>query len=129
MKLPSVSHSILPTGGAGPAAQVCHGEITSAAYAARYTLPPAETLIAGKRVSTRRGFAGALSVLPSGLVAGYPIGVCVEAFCVGNATAGADQVAPPSLDLLYSAVAWQPALVRAGHNPPVASLMSDDQVT
>src|SRR5207253_11252006 len=47
-------------------AHVCHGETTSAAYADMYTRPFAETDTAGNNVSTRRGVAGAFSVLSSG---------------------------------------------------------------
>src|SRR5215469_2961094 len=40
----------------------------------------------------------------------------------------ADQVAPPSVDLLNMAVTWQPLLVRAGQRPPEL-LCCDDQAT
>lgn len=44
--------------------------------------------------------AGAFSVDPSGCVTGNPTAVCVAVSSAGKIGAGADQVAPPSADLL-----------------------------
>ncbi len=82
--------------------------------------------IAGKNVSTRRA-AGAFNTLPLGWVTGYPIAVWVDASNAGKASAGSLQVAPPSVDLLYSAAAWQPLFVKAGQRPPLLSLIIEDQ--
>src|SRR5712691_7175447 len=98
-----------PSGGSGPAAHVCHGETTSAAYADMYTRPVDEMATPGQNVSTLRA-EGALSIEPSGCVTGYPSAVRFDAFKAEKIGAGALQVSPPSVDLLKTAAAWQFAL-------------------
>src|SRR5205823_11348654 len=97
---------IRPSGGGGAVLQVCQGETTSAPYEDRYTRPVGETAIPGQNVSTLRA-AGALSVVPSGCVTGYPSAVRFDAFSVAKIGVGPLHVTPPSVDLLYTAAAWQ----------------------
>src|SRR5205814_4034569 len=95
-----------PSGGGGDAAHVCHGETVSAAYEDMYTRPDDEMATPGQNVSTLRA-AGALSVVPSGCVTGYPSAVRFDAFSVAKIGVGPLHVTPPSVDLLYTAAAWQ----------------------
>ena len=58
-----------------------------------------EIAMPGQNVSTLRA-AGALSVVPSGCVTGYPSAVRFDAFSAAKIGAGALHVTPPSVDLL-----------------------------
>jgi len=71
-----------------------------------YHRPDGVTPIAGQKESTRRS-AGALSVVPSGWVTGYPMAVRMEASNEARIGSGELQVAPPSVDLLQTADEWQ----------------------
>src|SRR5260370_37252409 len=52
----------------------------------------------------------------------------LAASSAGKMSEGAPQVTPPSVDLLKTAAAWQPALTEPGHRPPL-SLICVDQAT
>src|SRR5207245_6968180 len=94
-----------PSGGGGAVLQVCQGETTSAPYEDMYTRPVGETAIPGQNVSTLRA-AGALSVVQSGCVTGYPSAVRFEAFRAGKIGAGGYQGALAYVDMLLQAAAW-----------------------